>query len=106
MSLVTTHRSYLSRRAWHRARVRAVLPEPTGPPMPTRRGWPFMGESFVFLGCVRGSGGAQTTPLGRQGRVVEQAFELGGCGPVRVGEVEGAGFGHAAVRAYQFVAGG
>jgi hypothetical protein len=38
MSLVTTAMSYLSRSAWHSARVSAVLPEPTGPPMPTRRG--------------------------------------------------------------------
>ena len=36
MSLVTTAMSIWSRSAWHRASVSAVLPEPTGPPMPTR----------------------------------------------------------------------
>src|SRR3954463_7482018 len=36
MSLVTAAMSYLSRNALHRASVSAVLPEPTGPPMPTR----------------------------------------------------------------------
>src|ERR1700680_1035499 len=36
MSLVTAAMSYLSRSALHSASVRAVLPEPTGPPIPTR----------------------------------------------------------------------
>ena len=35
ISLVTTHRPILSRRYLHNARTRAVLPDPTGPPMPT-----------------------------------------------------------------------
>mmetsp|Transcript_157879 Transcript_157879/g.483795 ORF Transcript_157879/g.483795 Transcript_157879/m.483795 type:complete len:216 (-) Transcript_157879:230-877(-) len=35
ISLVTMPREYLSRRAWQSLRVKAVFPEPTGPPMPT-----------------------------------------------------------------------
>src|SRR5689334_8231704 len=38
MSLVTAATSYLSRMALQSARVSAVLPEPTGPPMPTLKG--------------------------------------------------------------------
>src|SRR5258708_4802458 len=38
MSLVTAAMSYLSRSALPSASVSAVLPEPTGPPMPTRSG--------------------------------------------------------------------
>src|SRR5262245_51407952 len=39
MSLVTTAISKRSRSARHSANVNAVLPEPTGPPIPTRSGW-------------------------------------------------------------------
>src|SRR5882757_6930573 len=39
MSLVTTAMLISSRRRLHRASTSAVLPEPTGPAMPRRRGW-------------------------------------------------------------------
>src|SRR5688500_11478406 len=39
MSLVTTARSYSAPRVRHSAAANAVLPEPTGPPRPTRN-WP------------------------------------------------------------------
>src|SRR5262252_6935632 len=42
MSLVTSAIWYDSRRCLHRASTRAVLPEPTGPATPTRRGWVFI----------------------------------------------------------------
>src|ERR1700760_2607544 len=38
MSLVTTTRSHLSRIALHSISTSVVLPEPTGPPTPTRSG--------------------------------------------------------------------
>src|SRR5690349_19559973 len=59
MSLVTTAMSICSRRAWHRARVRAVLPDPTGPPMPTLRACLLMvsrSEKTGILGFVAGAG--------------------------------------------------
>src|SRR5829696_4160485 len=51
MSFVTAAMSYFSRSARQRARVSAVLPEPTGPPMPTRSGPSFAGGSFTRALC-------------------------------------------------------
>src|SRR5574343_1602156 len=82
MSLVTTAMSILSRRAWHRARVRAVLPEPTGPPIPTRRACLLMflrSEETRILGFVAGAGDGEARCEIRPCRLGEAT----GCGHCR-----------------------
>src|SRR5688572_20878246 len=64
MSLVTAAMSYLSRSALHSARVSAVFPEPTGPPMPTRSGPSIAGIMTGIGGCIA-SRGARTRARGR-----------------------------------------
>ncbi len=47
MSLVTTARFSSPASAWHSAATRAVLPEPTGPPMPIRSARALVGQRWV-----------------------------------------------------------
>src|SRR6185437_6993304 len=65
MSLVMAAIWYLSRSALHKRSISAVLPEPTGPPTPTRRGpWGF------FIGvCILVSRCPWSSTLPLQGRV-------------------------------------
>src|SRR3954468_18079013 len=55
MSLVTTATSWCGDSVRHSAATRAVLPDPTGPPTPTRSGWSRSKETHlptsVFLGA-------------------------------------------------------
>src|ERR1700747_804201 len=49
MSFVITMMSYVLRRRLHRASTSAVLPDPTGPPIPTRRGPVRKSEFQMFV---------------------------------------------------------
>src|SRR5258707_1041919 len=80
MSLVIAAISYAPRNRLHSASISAVLPDPTGPPTPTRRGpWVFFALTFILVLAGQKARSAVFTPKVRPSRSGRTGF----CVPYR-----------------------